>query len=206
MGGGVRRRTITMNITAQRYNDKNNNSRNRKVEAAGPWNETKWDGLCASHPWAVRTTRTVDVTGRGGCNVSSHLMTPEGQATRSAPSTLPSRHYVWEGARCVFCSSIWPRNRLLQLKPRFWSIERRSGCSLRERISLIMGAYIEAFAWDTARTGLCRRTENKSLQNSKYCWTWQSVHWLASVWITVCDPAIPSVTAIHVVLCFRMTS
>ena len=55
-GGGVRRITITMNITVQRYNYKHNNNRNRNVEAAVPWNEMKWDGLCASHSWAVRTT------------------------------------------------------------------------------------------------------------------------------------------------------
>ena len=40
-GGGVRRITITMNITVQRYNYKHNNSRNRNVEAAVPWNEMK---------------------------------------------------------------------------------------------------------------------------------------------------------------------
>jgi len=33
-------------------------------------------------------TVTIDVREREHCNVSSHLMTPEGQATRSALSTL----------------------------------------------------------------------------------------------------------------------
>jgi hypothetical protein len=87
--------------------------------------------------------------GKTVCNTSSHLMTPGRQATSYAPSSHSEHVRVSERAY----KSVWPRNRLWQLKQSSWCTSNPRS-SLHARTSLLMEAC------DTAHTGLYWLTKN----------------------------------------------
>lgn len=67
--------------------------------------------------------------------------------------------------RCAFCSSVWPRNRLLQMKQRFRSSERNTLSSLDERMTLIVDVCLIVFSWGT-HTPVCA---DEPPQKNIYC-------------------------------------
>jgi hypothetical protein len=78
----------------------------------------------------------------------------------------------------VLCSIVWPRNRLLQMRQRFWSSKRNSASSLHERTSLVMDACTDVFS------------------ETPVCADGYSVHWLASVLMKICHSVVTPVNEI----------